>query len=197
MNLRQEVSKILVGRGFRRKDRMHLLQVDKDFYYWVDTGPLEKRSDIAPFVGIRHDGVETLFAEFLGVPKDDSSGTVGANVGYVLQEGYLSWGPSSEPKEVLNKIDEALERYKPFISLGKLMGAWDVAAIADPNRPYREIVILVIQEDYEGALNRLEAARKIFCKEADEICEQFKGFEERVLNYMKSEIKDRKSEYLE
>ena len=193
MNLRQEVSKILVGRGFRRKDRMHLLQVDKDFYYWVDTGPLEKRSDIAPFVGIRHDGVETLFAEFLGVPKDDSSGTVGANVGYVLQEGYLSWDPSSEPKEVLNKIDEALERYKPFISLGKLMGAWDVAAIADPNRPYREIVILVIQEDYEGALNRLEAAAKFSARRPMKFGTVQKVLRNVCLTYMKSEIKDRKA----
>ncbi len=89
MNLRREVSKALVKQGFRRNGRMHLLPLDKEYSFWVDTDPLERRPDISPFVGIRHNGVEGLTAEFLGLSKDDWVGTIGANVGYVLHNGYL------------------------------------------------------------------------------------------------------------
>ncbi len=49
-----------------------------------------------------------------------------------------------------------------------------------------------MQEEYEFALKRLEEAREIFCKQEDEICDQFKGFEQRALNYIKSAIKEGK-----
>lgn len=190
MTLRQEVSNELKSRGFRRKGRMHLLPIDKQFSYWVDIGPIETQSDIAPFVGIRHDQVEKLFGEFLGVPKDNWVGTIGANVGYVLGEGYRWWKPPSKAEEVIDKILLAFERYKPFLSLERIIDAWEVAGIDDPDRSYREIVILIMQGHYEDALKKLEAARNMFCKQENEICDQFKGFERRSLAYMKSAIKD-------
>jgi hypothetical protein len=192
MNLRHEVSKALVKQGFHRNGRMHQLRLDKEFSFWVDTGPLEKRADISPFVGVRHNEVERLTAEFLGVPKDDWVGTIGANLGYVLHKGYLSFEPSVKPQEVVNTIQDALDQYKPFLELEKLIDAWHVASIKDPNWPYREIVILILTGEFETALMRIEAARDKFCKEEDEICEQFKGFEQRALGYMKSAIKQGK-----
>ncbi len=101
-------------------------------------------------------------------------------------------GPPADPQEVLNKIGEALDQFRPYLRLEKLIDAWGVASIKDPIWPYREIVILIMQEEYEFALKRLEEAREIFCKQEDEICDQFKGFEQRALNYIKSAIKEGK-----
>jgi hypothetical protein len=82
-NLRKEVSQELVRRGYRRVDRMHLRHVWGDWHFWVDTGPLGKRADITPFVGIRNDVLEHRVSEFLSLPPDDSAGSLGANIGYV------------------------------------------------------------------------------------------------------------------
>lgn len=117
MNLRSEVSKSLVAHGFKRAGHMHLRRLDSEFSLWVDTGPIGKRSDIAPFVGLRHDSVETLCGELLGVPDDLVVGTVGANVGYVLSGEYRWWDSPSSASEVVQGILSALERLRPFASL--------------------------------------------------------------------------------
>jgi hypothetical protein len=180
MNLRREVSNALVARGFRREGRMHLLRVDENFSLWVDTGPLGERSDIAPFVGVRHDGVEQQVSELLGLSADDWVGTVGANVGYVLGDEYKSWEPPRELEEVLRTIDSALERLRPLLSLDKLPRAWEIKGAKDPSWRYREIVILLLRGERQSALDRLDAARAEMCQQKDEICEQFQAFAQRV-----------------
>ncbi len=111
-NLRKEVSDALVVEGFKRSDRVHSLRVDGDFSLWVDTGPIGSRVDIAPFIGIRHDGIKTLRAELLRSTVISVSGTVGANVGYVLGRGYLSWVPPTSAVEVVSTIQMGLERLR-------------------------------------------------------------------------------------
>lgn len=83
MTLRKEVSNALVVAGYKRSGRMHQIRTDEEFSLWVDTGPLETREDIAPFIGIRHEPTQQLRARLKGHANDPWVGTVGANVGYV------------------------------------------------------------------------------------------------------------------
>jgi len=181
VNLRGEVSKALVNRGFRRDGRTHLLRVDKEFSLGVDTGPLGKRSDIAPFVGIRNDKVECLLTTLLDVPEDEWSWTVGANVGYVLGDGYQWWEPPAPPEDALRSIDAALTRLEEFLSLSELPKLWEeIQGTRDPSWRYRQIIILFLQGKRDMGLQALEESRQEFCKNEDEICDQFRGFEQRL-----------------
>src|SRR5262249_40890448 len=144
MNLRKEVSNALVARGFRRDDRVHTLRVDKDFSFLVDTGPLGKKTDIAPFVGIRHDQVQKLESELIGLNNSDSVATVSANVGYVLGQGYRWWSPPSRSAEVIQAIDAALERFRRMLSLEKLLEAWSIEGTTAPGWRYNQISVLML-----------------------------------------------------
>lgn len=180
MNLRREVSKELMKRGFRRDGRTHLRRVDEEFSVGVDTGPLEKRADIAPFVGIRHDGVETLLAELADIPADDWVFSVGANVGYVLGGEYLAWEPPSQVREVVEVIDSALGHLHSFLSLECLPKAWSIKGAKDPMWRYREMILLLLRGEKLAIGEKFLDARRELCKREDEICEQYRGFERRL-----------------
>ena len=185
MNLSRKVSNALVARGYRRYDRNHLFRVDQDWSFCVDTGPLGKQSDIHPFVGIRHDGVETILAELMALPAYDWTGTVGANVGYILGFGYIWWKPPSQPEEVLRAIDHAIERLRPFLNLERLPELWNTPGTKEPAWRFKEMVILLLLGKREALFERLDAARAVECKNEDEICEQFRSFEQRILVRLK------------
>lgn len=176
MNLRRGVSKALKARGFMQVERMHLLKVDSDFSMWVDTGPIGKQDDIAPFAGLRHEGVENLVADLLGEPRFDWTATVGANVGYILEAGYRYWAPPADVPEVLTAIDGALARLRDFMPLSRLGGAWKIEGAERPGWRFKEIGACFLAGDRAGTLARLEAARLALCKHEDEICEQYRLF---------------------
>ena len=188
MNLRREVSRKLVSLGFVRTDRMHLLRLDQEFSFWVDTGPLGSRPDIAPFAGLRSDSIETLFAEFLGVPALETVGTVGGNVGYVLtgqREKYRWWDPPADPAEVVSVIQAALERYRPFARLSLMREAWNVIPFpVDPGDKYRLVVLAVVNRDRAAVPALLKEAEEQYCAREDEVCEQFRDFQQRVLTHV-------------
>jgi hypothetical protein len=165
---------------------MHVLPVDGEFSFWVDTGPLGKRTDIAPTAGLRHSGVEALFATLLGVPRDEYSGTVGANVGEIVSGHYSRWEPPSRPEVVLEAIDLALAKMRPFMTLERLAEAWTIAG-DDPGRLYRLVVISLLRGDLESAERNLSAARDSYAKHGGEGAEQFAGFEGRVRERMARE----------
>ena len=180
-NLRREVSNALVKLGYGRDGRMHLKRLTGDLSWVVDTGPLEKGSDIAPFVGIRHDGLEELLADLLGVPADKTIASVGDNVGFLLGGEYRSWANGQKVEDVLSAIALAQERLLPYLSLKNVAGVWDVTSrTADPAWKYRAVVLSLLLGDSQGVRDRLEEARAHFCKYEDEVCEQFKDFERRV-----------------
>lgn len=179
-NLRWAVSNALVGCGYRRKGRQHVLRDSDQFSLWVDTGPLERRVDIAPFVGIRHHGIERLRAELLGRPQDDWVGTVGANVGYVLGGEYASWEPPSQADEVIRTIDLALERMRSFLSLDCLPAAWQIRGTKAPGWRYKRIVLFLLLGDSGALRTEIEAARGEYCVQNDEMCAEFLAFEQAV-----------------
>ena len=181
MNLRREVSKALKARGFRQFERMHLRQIDSDFSLWVDTGPIGSRGDIAPFVGLRHEKTEHLVPELLNVPYFDWTATVGANVGYVLGKEYQRWDSPSTADEVLVAIDAALEKLKSFMPLSRLPDAWNIRGAQTPGWRFNQIVVYFLLEDRVKVKEHIEAARASLCQTEDAICEQFRGFEKRLL----------------
>lgn len=176
MNLRRAVSKVLKARGFRQFERMHLLPVDSDFSVWVDTGPIGKQEDIAPFAGLRHEGVENLVADLLGEPRFEWTATVGANVGYILETGYRYWMPPAEAEEVLAAVEGALVRLRGFMPLSCLVGAWTIEGAERPGWRFKEIAARFLAGDRDGMAERLDAARIALCKHEDEICEQYRLF---------------------
>jgi hypothetical protein len=180
-NLRSEVSDTLVRRGFRRFDRMHLLRVDKDWSFWVDTGPIGKSADISPFVGIRHDGLEVVRSELMGLPHDESVGSLGANAGYILNEGYRHWKAESKSEEVLGCMDKALERLKPLMNLKKINEGWKIQGATTPGWQYREIIVFYLLGQESLVLEKLRMAHAVLCKRDDNLCKEFKGFEQRLL----------------
>jgi len=158
---------------------MHRREVDCHFYEVVDTGPLGTRTDIAPFVGLRHDGVERLFAECLGETEDAWVATVGANVGYVLGGEYLYWDDPKAVDEVLHKITSALTTLSRIRSLDTLTDA--VAAnVDDPGRHYRLVCLAAIRDRPDEVTQQLTEARATYCARPDAVCEQFLGFERRI-----------------
>jgi hypothetical protein len=180
MNLRREVSNGLVARGFRRQGRVHSLRVNEQFSLWVDTGPLNRRPDIAPFVGIRHEQVELLCAELLDLPSDEWTGTVGANVGYVLSGEYKWWQPPAQAVEVISAIEESLERLKLFLSLERLPEVWKIRGTNAPGWHYGLITSLSLAGRHADAMSQLDAAKAELCNNDDPVCEQFRGFEKRL-----------------
>ncbi len=164
---------------------MHLLRVFGDFSLGIDTGPVGTRTDIAPFVGIRHDGIETRLQELSGFERDPWVMTVAANVGYVLGTNYLAWQPPSEAAEVLTSIDAALDRLRPLLDLDRLADVWDLKGTRDPSWRYREILLLLLRGDRDKAMDRLVAARGEFCQTESPICERFRRFEARLIEWLK------------
>lgn len=181
MTLRSGVSGALVARGYKREGRMHHLQLQPGVSFWVDTGPLGKRSDIAPFVGLRHDRIERLISELMGLAPDAWVGTTGANVGYILGKGYMYWEPPAAVETVLEAIEAALARLRLMATLEDLPRVWDIVGRDDPWWRYREIVALLIKGEHLAIVSRLAEAQAEFCRgDDDPICEQFLGFAQRL-----------------
>lgn len=187
MNLRSEVSRALIASGFTRTDRMHMRRVTLDWSFWVDTGPIGRRCDIAPRVGIRHDGIERKFAELMNVPADNMVGTIGTNIGYIRGQGYQTWEPPSEPNEVMAAITEALELFRPFLDLQKVHELWKIEGTQDPLWRYREIILFYIRGEECVLLDKLQQARTIFCARNDAVCEQYLEFTGRLRKKMQKQ----------
>jgi len=185
MNLRREVSAALKGRGYVRKDRNHLLRIDDDRSWVVDTGPLDsKRTDIVPFAGIRFDSVETLLTDFWEVPPDDASASIGANVGYVLGIGYKTYIPPTRVDNVLADIDAAHQKLSPYMTIETFGGFWKASGVYDPGWRYRDIIWKLLTRRYSEIEPAFVEARKEFCEFDDAVCAQFRRFEQNVRKRM-------------
>lgn len=179
--LRKQVSDALCQQGYRRRGRGHLRRVDTDFSLCVDTGPLGPRKDIHPFVGIRSDCVERAVFELMGLEQDDWTATVGANVGYVLNGEYRWWDEGAPVQEILDAIDAALARFRPYMHLTTLAGAFKFQGAAEnPGKPYTLVVIALLNRDANLVARLLADAEAILCARPDAVCDQFKDFEMRV-----------------
>jgi hypothetical protein len=123
--------------------------------------------------------VEDLRARLLGTTSS-SGGTVGANVGYVLGAGYLSWTPPATADEVMRAIDVAHDRMEAFMSLEKLAAAWEIEGSKRPGWQYSRIATYLLRGDRQAVEDELAFARAELCRHADELCAQFTSFAQRV-----------------
>jgi hypothetical protein len=178
--LRNDVSKSLVAEGYKRNGRLHQLRYDDDFAFWVDTGLLGKRTDIAPFVGIRHEPTQRLRAELRRSQDDRWVGTVGANVGYVLGIGYRSWEQPAVASDVMPVLHSAVDRLRAFLNVETLPNAWDIEGAKAPCWQYNYIFALVLKNDAKAVEDAMATARSQLCRKENEICHEFREFEARL-----------------
>jgi len=184
-NLRKEVARALAQRGYVQHERTLRQRVDDERSWIVDTGPLDsRRTDIAPFVGIRHQSLEKLTSELLEVPPDESNATAGANVGYILGVGYKIYSAPTAVADVLKVIDAAVQRLEPHAALKDLPLIWNTTAIYDPGWRYRDIALKLLIGPRQQIESTLTAARAEFCEYEDEVCSQFRNFERNVRTRM-------------
>lgn len=179
-NLRRAVSDALVDAGFVRVERMHLIRLDGAFQFVVDTGPLGKRSGIAPWVGLRHDAARRVVNELLELPPDDYVGTVGAYVGYVLGDDYCEWREMAELHDVLEAIGDARAVLSQYATLDRLADAWKIRGTQGPGYCYSLVVVAALRGEWREARSWLAEAGRLDCKFEDELCEQFRRFERNV-----------------
>jgi len=173
-----------VDRGFTRTDRMHLQAHTSDISFWVDTGPLESRKDISPFVGLRSEMVEGLRAKLLSRPFDPAVGTVGANVGYVLDGTYRRWAPPSTAAEVVLAIDQALSKLRNHASLEMFEKLWVIPGSDAPGWWIAALATEIHLGHRERALALLDEAEARECAYEDELCEQYRGVRAIALPYI-------------
>ena len=187
MTLRKQVSDALVQLGYRRRGRTHLLPVNDDFSFCVDTGPIGPRTDIAPFVGIRSDSVEHARAELMSVEDDEWIGTVGGNVGYVLGGEYRWWNEGASAQAIVEDILAALETLRPYTSLTTIADVFTCGwASGNPGAPYALVVIALLNADPPLVVRQLAHAELVLCARADEVCDQFRAFDARVRERLSS-----------
>lgn len=186
MNLRREVSKALVARGFERDGRSHRLRLSDGFSFYVDTGPLGRQSDISPEIGIRHDEVERIACELEGLEYDEWVGTVGANVGYVNGDGYRTWEGIESKEEVLRELDKAMDRLRPYLRLDRLLDAWPAIRMQDdPVRTPRQLAIMLLTGvDRAIILQRLDHERPLWFKLGNDFVELFQRIEAGVHRHL-------------
>lgn len=163
---------------------MHLLHVAGGWHLWVDTGPLSKRADISPYVGVRCDILERTVSGFLSLPQDDTVGSLGANIRYIVEGKHRHWGEGATSTEVLRSIDAAFVRLRPLMNLDTLAEGWNVEAARDPLWRYREITLLLLRRDTAQIRSKLKEARDDFCRYDDSMAAQFRDFEHRVLSQL-------------
>jgi len=182
MTLRRMVSEYLVERGFRHiKAGKHLRPIEGPLSFVVDTGPLDGYGDIAPGIGLRHDGVEALRARLIGSPFTRHAATVIANVGIVLGEGYRTWSSPEDLAQAVGAIERALEVTGGYASLDRLPSWWDRPGVRVPNAYTAATVYLILGDD--ANVNRwLREGERTQCRLAGPVCEQFRRFERNVLD---------------
>jgi hypothetical protein len=159
VTLRKQVSDALVRLGYRRHGRAHVRRIDDDFSVCVDTGPIGSRADIAPYVGVRSDAVERARADLMSLPDDEWTGTVGANVGYVLGGEYRWWNEGARVQPILDDILGALEWLQPYMSLKTIADVFTFEwASRNPGAPYALVVIALLNGDPTLVAHRLAHA---------------------------------------
>ena len=188
MALRQQVAAELQRRGYRGRRGTLGLPLDEDFSYVVVIGSVSQRSDVvAPGVGLCCVPVEGLLVDLGVVPALESPlefrTTVGANVGYVLGEGYRSFQPPASVGDVIETIDAGLHVLDAYRSVpGVAVGIDAVGGAASyPGASYARVVACHLAGDAQGMERALERARVEYLRYPDdEIAATFREFERRL-----------------
>ena len=178
-SIRRAVSDALIEEGYRRKYGMHIRAFNAEFSTVVDTGPRDGYGDIVPWVGLRHESVERLTSELMGLPDTGYTGTVGANAGIILGSGYRRWLDPGEVSEVLSNIYRALDVLAGYASLDRLPDAWAINGMTTPS-PYTKVSTYLLMHDPQMFEQALKDGQLRECTQEDEVCAQFRRFEKRA-----------------
>jgi len=176
MTLRQDVFRALRSDGFKGKNGVCKRPDADGFSFVVSTGPLNKRTDISPTVGIRHDEIENLWYDLSGLPRNEYSATIGANLGYVLDGTYRDWQPPATAEEVLGFIRQGFDKLRPLMHLDRIRDGFAIPG-SDMAKNYTLVLVELVRGDAAGVERELTNAYDAYCGQSGEVCDQFLKFE--------------------
>ena len=188
-NLRRTISDTLVGLGYRRSGRMHRRDVDREFSLIVDTGRPGPPAGVHPFLFLRHDGVQRLASEFLGLRTDKYVGTIGANPGCILDGTYRFWGVLSGPDvvpDVIALIEQSSEILLRYASLERLPEAWKLDWVPKDASRFSLATIYMLLGGRPRLSAVLAEGELYDCQAEGALCDQFRRFQRNLLAHMGS-----------
>ena len=180
-NLRHLVSKRLIASGFRRTGRNHLKLLQPGVWSVVDTGPLENRSDIAPWVGLRLDEVEEAYTRLLGIPNEGHIATVGSNVGYIVSGEYKHWTGEADAEDVLAEIERAQRVLSSYADIERLSEAWKIRGTEAPGYQRHLALVHHMVGNRAETQRWLREAERVDCRVEDALCDEFRRFREKLV----------------
>lgn len=186
VTLRSEVAARLRADGFVGKGGTYRRDEGGGFFSIVDVGPLSKRPDISPHIGMRYEPLERLHGQLRDLPDSPNAESYGANVGYVVHGDFRAWSPPTTSDEVLDAIRDGFNVLSGYMSLELIPVALErvPAAIANPSARYRMVLVPFMLRREEQVRAALDQARIEYCRHEDTICEKFRRFESRILEAM-------------
>lgn len=183
MPLRKELAKVFVTAGWKKVNDVLRRDEDPEWSMVVGLGPLNRREDVSAALGIRSESVQGLHTELSGLENAPTVATVGANYGYVTGGSFKMWAaPEDSVEDIYQNILGGLEKLRPYMSLDRVADAYVAipAAEADPSAHYRLIVIELLRERPEAVAAAMQQAEKVYCRRDDEICADFRAFQEKA-----------------
>lgn len=183
MALRREITRELRKRGYVGKDGVMAFRINEEFSRVVDVGPLNRRTDVHPVVGLCCHPLENLMTSLRELPASPHPITLGGNAGDILEGAYRYFEPPVSTSEVVEYIERAFARLDPYASLPAVPGALRELSVtsANPSTLYRLVLAYYLLGDAAGMEEALVAARKAYVRDpADEMAESFRSFELRL-----------------
>jgi hypothetical protein len=181
--LRRELAKLFVAAGWKKVNDVLRRDESPEWSMVVGLGALNKREDVSAALGIRSESVQQLHTELRGLENPPNVATVGADSGYVTGGSYKIWAaPQDAVEDIYDSILQGLESLRPFMSLERVSEAYAAipATEADPSAHYRMVVIELLRGRPEAVAEMMLRAEKIYCRRDDEICEDFRAFQEKT-----------------
>ena len=183
MPLRRELAKLFVAAGWTKVNDVLRRDENPEWSMVVGLGALNKREDVSATLGIRSESVQQLHTELRGLENPAYVATVGADHGYVTGGSYKIWAaPQDAAEDIYDSILQGLEKLRPFMALERVSEAYAAipATEADPSAHYRMVVIELLRGRPEAVAEMMLRAEMIYCRRDDEICEDFRLFQEKA-----------------
>jgi hypothetical protein len=170
------VSNALVDQGYERAGAQLRCRIDDEFSWIVNTGPQGRGSEIALWLGLRHNRTQSLFSELIELHDSGFVATAGSNLGYLLGGEFRVWREPTLPQTLLASIEQGRLALEPYLSLESLPGIFEIKGSRSPGYHFKLASIYLLLGDYPRARDWLDEGERTDCRVQDALCEQFHRF---------------------
>lgn len=168
-----------MARGYEPDDWLKL-RIDDEFSYILDIGRHEQRGEVSPWLGLRHEGAQAMLADLIEMPLKDNQATAGTNLGYILGGEFRIWHVSTEPGDLLAKIQEGEEVLGQYRSLERLPEVFEIRGAKSPLYYRPLICVYLLLGDEAHVREWLAEGERLDCRHDNSISERFHRFEANV-----------------